>query len=329
MRSLYNPATTDKAGFEPIIGGDPSGLLNMSSCRYEWAVKIYDGMMARDWTPKTVNTEGEGKRYRQLELHQSRMYDLAFAQLSFDDAAQADAIQLLNRLITNKVVSACIHRISYEEVNHSNSYAVLLHDATGDANRVFDLYRTDPMLSRKNAWIAERYSRYSADSDAFMLAVMAQVVEGIIFLGGFVSIFSLGNTMTASAAMVAEIAKDEINSHLPFFANVVKTIRREASDTRDSEVAELIDEAVRIEIEWLNYITEGVLGFTPALNHDYVRSVADERLVALGLPKQYNAPRSHLNKLLDSYVKINNKKTNFFEGTVQAYSKQGLDFDDF
>lgn len=326
---LFNPDSPHQAGHEPIIGGEPSGMLNMSSCRYEWAVKIYNGMMHREWTPKIVDTSSESKNYMVLTDAEKRMYDLAFAQLSFDDAGQADAVQLLNALITNKVVSACIHRISYEEVNHSVSYAVLLQDTTGDADRVFNLYKTDTALMAKNKWISDRYAFYAERRDAFMLAVMCQVVEGIIFLAGFVAIFSLGQKMQASAQMVAEISKDEINSHLPFFANVVKTIARESAEDRSSEVVNLIRESAEIEVDWLIYITEGVLGFTPEIAREYVYSVADERLSALGYPKFYNTQKNHLNKLLDSYVKINDKKTNFFEGTPQGYSKQSLNMEDF
>lgn len=322
MRKLFVPESKYPAGHEPIIGGEPSGLLNMNSCRYEWAVKIYKRSRELEWSPHEVNTNGEAKRYSELTDQERRMYDLAFAQLSFDDAGQADAVQFLNRLITNKVVSAVIHRISDEEVNHSTSYAVLLQDVTGDANRVFDLYRTDPELAYKNKWISDRYAFYSERSDALMLAVMAQIVEGIVFLAGFVAIFSLGQKMVASAQMVAYISKDEINSHLPFFANVVKTILRETDQyDRADEIFKLIDEATHLEANWLGYITEGVLGFTPHLCLEFVKSVADERLVALGLPKQYGVNRNHLNKLLDSYTKVNEKKSNFFESKSTTYSK--------
>lgn len=329
MKMLYDPTSPQEAGFEPIVGGRPSGLLNMSKCRYEWAVKIYKRMMELEWTPNDVNTAGEAKRYLELSDAERRMYDLAFAQLSFDDAGQSDAIQLLNRLITNKVISACIHRISYEEVNHSTSYAVLLQDTTNDADRVFNLYKSDRELSLKNQWISDRYEEYYRKGDAFMLAIMAQIVEGMIFLAGFVAIFSLGQKMNASAQMVAYISKDELNSHLPFFANVAKTIGREVpSADRSREVFQLIDNAVHLETDWLCYITKGVLGFTPEIAFQFVQSVADERLIALGLPKQYSVERNHLNKLLDSYTKVNDKKSNFFESKSSTYSKQ-LNMDDF
>lgn len=320
---LFNPNTDEEAGHESIINGNPSGLLNMNKCKYEWAVKIYKNMMALEWNPSEVNTNGESKRYNELSEAEQRMYNLAFAQLSFDDAGQADAIQYLNRLITNKVVSACIHRISYEEVNHSNSYAVLLQDTTGNADEVFGLYKSDDMLAMKNTWISETYEIYK--DNPYMLAIMAQIVEGIVFLGGFVAIFSLGQKMVASAQMVAYISKDEINSHLPFFSNVAKTIRRENSCNQDEDVYSLVNTAVNIEINWLKYITNNVLGFTDDIISDYVKSTADERLVSLGLNKQYNVQKNHLNKLLDNYTKVNEKKTNFFESRSTGYAKAVLD----
>lgn len=326
--SLYNPQSKSKSGFEKIIGDSASGLLNMNQSSYEWALKIYKRMMELDWTPQEVNTNGESKRYNDLSEYEQRMYNLAFAQLSFDDAMQADAIQLLNQFISNKVASAVIHRIGYEEVNHSLSYAVLLQDTTSDADMVFNLYKVDTILSDKNKWISGRYEYYYERQDALMLAFMAQIVEGIVFLGGFVAIFSLGQKMVASAQMVAYISKDEINTHLPFFANTVKTILRENDlEHKKQEMIELMREAVEIETKWLLYISENVLGFTPELIAQYVQSCSDDRMVAMGLPKLYNTGKNHLNKMLDSYTNVNDKKSNFFESRPSTYSKQELDMD--
>lgn len=320
---LYNQNAISKSGFEKMLGDTPSGLLNMNQSSYEWALKIYKNMMALDWTPQEVNTNGEAQRYNDLSEYEKRMYDLAFAQLSFDDAMQADAIAFLHDYISNKVIGAIIHRISYEEVNHSLSYAVLLQDTTDSADRVFDLYKTDALLSYKNKWIARKYEEYHALKDPLMIAFMAQIVEGIVFLGGFVAIFSIGQKMIASSQMVAYISKDEINSHLPFFANVVKTIIREGNmRIRQPEMEVVMMEAVKIEIEWLTYISENVLGFTPELIAQYVQSCADDRLIAMGMDKIYHAGKNHLNKLIDSYTKVNDKKTNFFEGKSSTYSKQ-------
>lgn len=328
MNKVYfNPNTPERAGFEPIIGGNPSGLLNMNHCQYEWAVKIYKQMKALDWTPNDVNTNGEALRYQGLSDAEKRMYNLAFAQLSFDDAVQADAIQTLNIHISNKVVSACIHRVSEEEVNHSLSYAVLLQDTTGNADMVFDLYKSDPILRAKNQWISDRYVEYT--KVPVMLAFIAQLVEGVVFLGGFAAIFSLGQKMTASAQMVAYISKDEINSHLPLFANIVKTILRENPEAQEYGyiMVQLLREATAIEIEWLEHISEGVLGFTEDTIKEFVQSIADERCVALGMPKVYEGGKNHLNKLLDSYTRVNAKRSNFFESKSSTYSK-GLNMEE-
>lgn len=331
MKKLFNKESADRAGYESIIGGNPSGLLNMNQSKYSWALKIYKQMKELDWHPEEVNTAVEAKNYEKLSEYEKRMFDLAFAQLSFDDALQADSIQLINQLISNKVVSACIHRISYEEVNHSTSYAVLLQDTTNNADRVFELYKTDEKLAAKNKWISEKYEKYYLTSNVLMLAVMAQIVEGIVFLAGFVAIFSIGQKMVASAQMVAYISKDEINSHLPFFSNVVKTILRENPELQlyKNEIEDLILEATMIEIDWLNYITENVLGFTSATIEEFVKSVADDRLIALGFSKMFNAQNNHLNKLLDSYTKVNDKRSNFFESKSTTYAKNALNMDDF
>ena len=104
MKKLYDRTIATKAGYENIIGDKSSGFINTTQCKYEWALKIYQRMLDLTWFPQEVSTVGEAKRYTELTESEKRMYDLAFAQLSFDDSVQGDAIQMLNTLITNRIV---------------------------------------------------------------------------------------------------------------------------------------------------------------------------------------------------------------------------------
>ena len=58
-----------------------------------------------------------------------------------------------------------------------------------------------------------------------------------------------------------------------------------------------------------------------------IQYLADDRLHQVGIEAIFNV--EHPIKWVDGFSKLNDHKTNFFEGTVTNYSKGSLDMDDF
>ena len=69
------------------------------------------------------------------------------------------------------------------------------------------------------------------------------------------------------------------------------------------------------------------MGFTDDIIEEYIHYLVDQRLLAIGLEKKYNA--THPIKWVDDFSKFNDQKSNFFESKVTNYSKGSLSFDDF
>ena len=334
-KKLYNPKTLESPFDEPLINGKPSGMLDFNRSRYKWATNIYDIMTHNTWFPAEVNTSEENKAYKTLTPSEKRMYDLVFSQLSFNDALQADnLVDNINAYITNKIVGACLIRQAWEEVNHSKSYAVLIQDATGKSEAVFDLYKNDPILNKKNKAIADIYDSLSGEvtEEKILLAMVAnQLLEGVYFISGFTAIYALGHKMKGSADMIAFINRDE-NVHLRLFQNMILTLKKENPNLFTPKIKEEIRtmflKSYEIEIEWGKYITNGsILGFTDELLEEYLQWLINARLQAIEeetiFPIQNKVP--YLSKIGDSYSKFNEVKTNFFEGNVKNYSKGSLD----
>ncbi len=95
-----------------------------------------------------------------------------------------------------------------------------------------------------------------------------------------------------------------------------------------SDVYDMFREAVKLEVEWGKYITQGqILGLTDDIIEQYIQYLADDRLTSVGMKKLYNV--EHPIKWVDNFSSFNDQKTNFFEGNVANYSKGSLDLDDF
>jgi ribonucleoside-diphosphate reductase beta chain len=223
-----------------------------------------------------------------------------------------------------------------QEVNHSKSYAVLL-DACGNSEEVFNLYKHDEALNRKNSRIAEQFASYISGTsvDEMLLSAMASVnLEGVYFLLGFGYIYTLGDKVPGARDMIQFIARDELNTHLPLFANIFKTIQKEnkiATTTIDKSY-EMIQNAVDIELEYGKYLLKNypIMGLTEELMEKTVYNYANDRLTKIGLdPIFEQSPTTYLQQLVTKHLNINDIKSNFFESNVSNYAKSSLDINDF
>ena len=337
MNKYFNPngnAILD----EKIFGSNPTGFVDFNRPKYKWSVNIYDLMNANTWFPSEVNTSGEKKAFDMLSDNEKEIYKLTFAQLSFNDSAQEEYLSDFRALATNKLVKSTLTLQMMQEVNHSKSYAVLL-DAAGNSNEVFDLYRTNEALSRKNQRIAEQFARYISlgenSAQKMLLSAMASVnLEGIYFLLGFSYIYVLGDKVPGARDMIKFISRDELNTHLPLFANIFKTIQKEnkiAATTID-KTYKMIQEAVDIELEYGKYLIDNypIMGLSKDLIVNTVHNYANKRLSAIGLePIFKQSDTTYLQKLVDKHLAMNDVKQNFFETNVTNYAKNSISFDDF
>ncbi len=210
--------------------------------------------------PSEVNTSNEKKDFSKLTNNEKEIYKLTFAQLSFNDSAQEEYLADFRSLANNRLVKATLTLQMMQEVNHSKSYAVLL-DAAGNSSEVFDLYKKDAALRRKNERIAEQFARYITGNSAeeMLLSAMASVnLEGIYFLLGFGYIYTLGDKVPGARDMIKFISRDELNTHLPLFASIFRTIQKEnkISSKIIDKSYEMIKEAVDIELEYGRYLIE-------------------------------------------------------------------------
>jgi ribonucleoside-diphosphate reductase beta chain len=334
---IYNPDSKENLNDRRTFGGNPDGMINFTRCKYEWATKLWDMMEANTWFPREVQMTGDAKDYKYLTEPEKRMYDLVLSQLIFMDSLQTNNLMdNINPYITAPEINACLSRQSYEEANHSKSYAVMVESISDNTDQIYDMWKTDTKLREKNNFIAGVYKDLSGDisDEKIVLAMFAnQILEGIYFYAGFAAMYALGKSgkMLGSGQMIRFIQRDEV-THLLMFQNLINSTKKERPElfTQELEntVKEMFRKAVDLEASWGAYITQGqILGFTDKIIRQYIEYLADQRLEAVGYKPMYNV--KHPIPWVDGYASFNDQRTNFFEGNVVNYSKGSLDFDDF
>ena len=334
-KHYYNPNGEELLD-EKIYGGSPTGFVDFNRSKYKWDSQIYDLMNANTWFPSEVNTSAEKKSFDSLTDNEQSIYKMTFAQLSFNDSAQEEYLSDFRQLANNRLLKSVITLQMMQEVNHSKSYAVLL-DACGNSDEVFNLYKHDDALNQKNQRIAEQFARHieGGSVDKMIASAMASVnLEGIYFLLGFSYIYVLGDKVPGARDMIKFIARDELNTHLPLFTNIFKTIRKENSiDTSTIDMMyKMTQDAVEIELDYGKYLLDRfpIMGITAELMEQTVHNYANDRLKKIGLdPIFAKTPNTYLQQLVTKHLNMNDVKSNFFESNVSNYAKSSINLDDF
>ena len=335
---IYNPNSKESLNDRRVFGGNSDGMINFTRMKYQWALNLWDTMEANTWFPREVQMTQDAKDYKYLKKKKKRMYDLVLSQLIFMDSLQTNNLMdNINPYITAPEINACLSRQSYEEANHSKSYAVMVESISDNTDLIYDMWKTDAKLKEKNTYIAEVYKNLSQGEltdEKLLLALFAnQILEGLYFYAGFAAIYALGKSgkMLGSSQMIRFIQRDEV-THLLLFQNMINSVRKERPELFTSELEEsvrsMFRKAVELEASWGSYITQGqILGFTDAIITQYIQYLADRRLEAVGYKAEYSV--KHPIPWVDGYASFNDQRTNFFEGNVVNYSKGSIDFDDF
>ncbi len=340
-KTIYNPDSKESLNDRRIFGGNSDGMINFTKMKYQWALNLWDTMEGNTWFPKEVQMTGDAKDYKFLTEPEKRMYDLVLSQLIFMDSLQTNNLMdNINPYITAPEVNACLSRQSYEEANHSKSYAVMVESISDNTDKIYDMWKTDVKLREKNNYIADVYKSLTAGDNGeitdtkIVLALFAnQILEGLYFYAGFAAMYALGKSgkMLGSSQMIRFIQRDEV-THLLLFQNMINSVRKERPELFTPELEETVRgmfrKAVALEASWGSYITQGqILGFTDKIIEQYIQYLADKRLDAVGYKPEYNV--KHPIPWVDGYASFNDQRTNFFEGNVVNYSKGSIDFDDF
>jgi len=206
---IYNPESKETLNERRVFGGNPDGMINFTRMKYIWALKLWDMMEANTWFPKEVQMTQDAKDYKYLTPAEKRMYDLVLSQLIFMDSLQTNNLMdNINPYITAPEINACLSRQSYEEANHSKSYAVMVESISDNTDLIYDMWKTDIKLMEKNKYIAEVYQELSTGEvtdEKLLLALFAnQILEGLYFYAGFAAIYALGKSgkMLGSSQMI-------------------------------------------------------------------------------------------------------------------------------
>lgn len=326
-------------GTSSIINGNTTNLREWNRIKYDWATNMYRTMLNNFWIPEEIALNEDVKQFPYLTDGERNAFDKIISFLNFLDSIQSENLPNLSRYITASEVSSLLNIQAFQEEIHAQSYSYILDTVTSPItrNKIYDMWREDEHLLNRNKFIASIYENFNQNStqENFIKAIMANyILEGIYFYSGFSFFYTLARQgkMTATSTIFKYINRDEI-THLVLFQNIIKEIKTENPDIFTKELEEELRNMMKIgvenEIAWGQYVTNNeILGLNNDLIDRYIKYLSNLRLKAIGLEPLYENITQNPMAWIESFSKINNTKTDFFEAKVINYTKAAVfDFD--
>ena len=310
--------------------------------KYDWAWQKYLDGCANHWMPQEVNMTADIALWKSpdgLSEDERRIVKRNLGFFSTADSLVANNLVLaVYRLITNPECRQYILRQAFEEAIHTHAYQYCIESLGMDEGEIFNMYHEIPSVAKKASW-GLKYTRSISDPEfktgtpdtdrQFLRNLIAYycVLEGIFFYCGFTQILSMGrrNKMTGVAEQFQYILRDE-SMHLNFGIDVINQIKLENPHLWDAEMrdeaTQMILQGTQLEIEYArDTMPRGVLGMNAAMMEDYLKFIANRRLVQIGLKEEYpgtNNPFPWMSEIMDL-----KKEKNFFETRVIEYQVGG------
>lgn len=279
---------------------------------------LYKKAVACFWVPDEIDLSEDVIQWQHLDNGTKHFIKHVLGFFAGADAiVNINLASFMNTISCNEAQCFYSFQNSMENI-HSEMYALLIDTYITDTlekEHLFEAHKTIPCIKKKADWAM----RWLSDDASFSDRLVAfACVEGIFFSSAFASIFWIREEgkMPGLALSNELISRDE-GLHCTMACMVFQKIK---SRTTDNIVFEIVDEAVKLEKEFISdAIPVGLLGINYISMGAYIEYVADHLLFQLINKKKYNA--SNPFPFMDNISM--DGKTNFFERRVGEYQKSG------
>ncbi|WP_419920885.1 ribonucleotide-diphosphate reductase subunit beta [Candidatus Poriferisodalis sp.] len=315
---------------------DPGFELTLRPMRYPVFFEMYRDAIRNTWTVEEIDFSDDivDLDHKLLPAERHLINRLVAFFATGDSIVANNLVLNLYQHVNSPEARMYLSRQLYEEALHVQFYLTLLdnyipdHDERAEA---FAAIENIPSIAAKAdfcfRWMESISSldRLSTTDDrkAFLLNLIcfAACIEGLFFFAAFAYVYFLRSKglLNGLAAGTNWVFRDE-SAHMNFAFEVVRTIRSEQPELFDADLADkirlMLTEAVDVETRFAeDVLSGGVAGMSTADTRLYLEFIADQRLVQLGLPKQFGSKNPFSFMELQDVQEL----TNFFERTVASY----------
>jgi len=287
----------------------------------EWEVDLQDDV--RQWNNGTLS--GEEKN------HIKQIFRL-FTQS--DQIVGGSYVDVFLPHIKNNEARMMMLSFAHRETIHQRAYA-LLNDTLGFPEEEYTAFLEVEEMAEKAEFM--EINSLTISNPSTLAKAVAQTVcnEGMSLFSAFVMLLNYqrpeaGSKMLGMCKVVEWSIRDE-TLHVQGMTEIFRLLCQEnphiVGDKFKQDIYEMFRRAVELEDKIIDIAYE--LGDTPSLRKEevkqYIRYIADRRLVGLGLKPNWDIEKNPL-PWVDHIVSGDNQ-TNFFEQRVSDYNANGMEGD--
>lgn len=304
-----------------------TGRTHYKPFEYPWAFEYYLLQNQLIWLPEEVPLYEDVKDWNfkltENERHLLTQLFRFFTQADVDvsESYMDKYLRAFGNIPELRMMFTAINNI---ESVHAHAYSSLL-DTVGMPEVEYQAFLKYEAMKNKHDFIGQ----FNMDNDLEMAKTMAVVsggIEGVQLFSSFAMLlnFPRHNKMKGMGQIITWSVRDE-SLHVEALSRLFKTFVRERLGRMTaglkSDIYGAFEQIVDQENAFIDLSFElgGVEGMTPEEVKQYIRYIADRRLIGLGMKgifKEKKNPLEWLDHMLNAA-----EHTNFFENRATEYSK--------
>ena len=296
---------------------------------YPWAFDAYDMQQKMHWLPSEVPLAEDVRDWN--ERLNKREKNLITQILKFFTQGDVDIAQAYLSIYIPKFkppeIRMMLSAFATSEANHAHSYS-LLNDTIGLPDKEYQAFQEYKEMANKHDYLFKDKGK-GVEGLARELAVFSAFGEGLQLFASFIMLlnFQRYGKMKGMCQIVTWSIRDEshhVENMIKLFHALIDENRKVWNDNFKKTLYQICRDMVDLEDKFIDLAFEmgGVQGLEPKQVKQYIRHIADRRLLQLGLKPNFKVKDNPLPWL--DWVLNGVEHTNFFENRATEYTKGNL-----
>lgn len=296
---------------------------------HPWMFDYYSQQNQMHWFPEDVPLHNDVKDWQTMTDEEKNLLTQIFRLFTQSDVDVGSGyVDRYMRIFKKPEARMMMSAFANMESIHQHAYSLLL-DTVGMPEVEYKAFSEYEAMADKHEYInAVRVTKGDRKSIAKALAIYSAFTEGLQLFSSFIILlnFPRFGKMKGMGQIITYSIRDE-SMHVEAMTKLFREFIQENIDlwTDDfkAEIYQACRDMVDLEDRFLDLVFEqgDIPGLTKKEMQEYIRYIADRRLLQLGLKTNYDVRENPLN-WLDDVLGVEHQ--NFFEGRATTYMKAGL-----
>ena len=296
---------------------------------HPWMFDYYVQQNQMHWFPEDVPLHNDVQDWQHLNDKEKNLLTQIFRLFTQSDVdVSSGYVDRYMRIFKKPEARMMMGAFNNMESIHQHAYSLLL-DTVGMPELEYKAFAEYSEMADKHEYVNSiKVSNRDKQSIAKALAVYSAFTEGLQLFSSFIILlnFPRFGKMKGMGQIITYSIRDE-SLHVEAMTQLFREYMQENielwTDNFKKEIYQACREMVDLEDRFLNLVFNmgDIKGLTKKEMSQYIRYIADRRLLQLGLKPNYNVKDNPLT-WLDDVLGVEHQ--NFFEGRATSYMKAGL-----